>query len=145
MKFNEIKEQLAEIDEEILLADGFEDALVGYADGWIGKSRGTVAMYDRSKCIEILMKRDGMTEEESVEYFEFNTAGAYMGEKTPVFVTFLKGNGPCRNSSTSFRRTSGPRSTTPSKTRRAGSKMGNTAPRKKEGRTRGGSRISTRS
>jgi hypothetical protein len=90
MKFNEIKERLDEIDEDILLADGFEEALVGFVDGWVGGSRGQVALYDREKCIQILVKRDKMTEEEAEEYFEFNTAGAYVGEKTPVFATFLK-------------------------------------------------------
>jgi hypothetical protein len=38
------------------------------------------------KCIDILMKRDDMTEEEAVEYFEFNVTGSYVGENTPVFV-----------------------------------------------------------
>ena len=42
--------------------------------------------YSRCKCLEILMKRDGMTEEEALEYFDFNVEGAYMGEKTPVWV-----------------------------------------------------------
>ena len=27
-----------------------------------------------------------MSEEEAVEYFEYNTLGSYMGENTPVFV-----------------------------------------------------------
>ena len=32
------------------------------------------------------MTRDGMTEEEAQEYFDFNVEGAYMGEKTPIWV-----------------------------------------------------------
>ncbi len=32
------------------------------------------------------MDRDKMTEEEAVEYLEFNTVGAWVGEQTPVFV-----------------------------------------------------------
>ena len=26
-----------------------------------------------------------MTEEESIEYFEYNVSGSYMGEKTPIW------------------------------------------------------------
>ncbi len=42
-------------------------------------------LYDRSKCIEILM-RDGCTYEEAVEYFEFNVSGAWVGDRTPGFM-----------------------------------------------------------
>ena len=37
------------------------------------------------KCIDVLIK-DGMTVEEAVEYFEFNTVGAWVGEHTPTIV-----------------------------------------------------------
>lgn len=67
-------------DEQILLADGFEDAFVG-----IGRQFGKpVAIYDRSKCIEILM--ENMSEDEAEEYFSFNVEGAFVGEKTPIFL-----------------------------------------------------------
>ena len=45
----------------------------------------TLAVYDRQKCIEILIDRDGMSEEEAVEYFEFNVTNAWVGENTPIF------------------------------------------------------------
>ena len=32
------------------------------------------------------MKRDKMTEEEAVEFFQHNVVGSYVGEKTPIFV-----------------------------------------------------------
>lgn len=86
MKFKEIKETISEINEEILLADGFEGALVGYVEIF----NNTVALYDRKKCIEILVKRDKMTEDEAEEYFQFNVTGAYVGENTPAFATFLR-------------------------------------------------------
>ena len=69
-------------DPDILLADGFEDALIGYGTRYMHG----VAVYSRSKCLEILMKRDGMTDEEALEFFEFNVSGAYVGENTPVFL-----------------------------------------------------------
>jgi hypothetical protein len=50
----------------------------------------TLAVYDVDKCLDIFMTRDGMTYEEAVEFFDFNVSGAYMGENTPIFVTFPK-------------------------------------------------------
>ena len=73
---------IEEIYGEALTADGFEDALIGV--GVIFNR--SLATYDMRKCIDILMKRDDMTEEEAVEYFEFNVTGSYVGENTPVFV-----------------------------------------------------------
>jgi hypothetical protein len=69
-------------DEEIMLADGFEDAFVG-----ISRRIGSpaFAVYNRDRCIEILCN-DGMTQEEAEEYFEFNVAGAYVGDSTPAFI-----------------------------------------------------------
>ena len=53
----------------IMLADGFEDAIVGIGQQF---TRHFV-VYDRSKCIEILMYRDGMSEEDALEHAqEFN-------------------------------------------------------------------------
>jgi len=74
-------------DTELLQADGFDEAIVGYAEVWTDKGRGIVMAYDREKCIDVLMERDGMDRDEAVEYFEFNVAGAYVGEMTPCFVT----------------------------------------------------------
>jgi hypothetical protein len=86
-----VEEMLGE-DENILLADGFEDAFVG-----IGRqfSNPPYAIYDREKCIEILM--DDMSEEEAEEYFEYNVQGAYVGESTPSFVETLKFNKEVKN------------------------------------------------
>jgi len=73
------------MDESTLMADGFDDALVGvvYKDG-------LRCVYDEDKIIKILMKRDKMTHEEAVEYFEFNIEGAHMGPTTPIYMTSIK-------------------------------------------------------
>lgn len=68
--------------DSFLLADGFEDAFIGVVRG---TGRIPVVIYDEAKCIEILMSRDGMTEEEAEDYFSFNVVGSWVGEKTPVF------------------------------------------------------------
>lgn len=82
-----IVEELQTIDEDILLADGFEKALIGY----VRIFSNTVALYDEEKCIAVLMDRGEMTEEQAREYFEFNVVGAWVGDKTPAFATVLKG------------------------------------------------------
>tara|TARA_Y100001937_G_scaffold13157_1_gene17218 strand:+ start:15215 stop:15436 length:222 start_codon:yes stop_codon:yes gene_type:complete len=64
-------------------ADGFDQAIIGYARI---AGRENVIAYDYWKCIDILRKRDGMSEEEAIEYMEFNVIGAYVGELTPAFI-----------------------------------------------------------
>lgn len=77
------KETISEINPDALLADGFDDALLGvcYQFGQL-----PLVSYDYNKCIDILIQRDGMSEEEALEYFEFNVLGSYMGPNTPVFI-----------------------------------------------------------
>ena len=80
----ELKNTLIENESETLFADGFDDAIIGIGEQ--GGIRKTLVVYDRQKCIEILMERDGMTLEEADEFFEFNTVGGYVGEYTPIFL-----------------------------------------------------------
>lgn len=68
-------------EEEALLADGFDDALIGYLNG-----PNLVAVYDYTMCVHILME-DNMTYEEALEYMEYNVVNTYVGEKTPIFIT----------------------------------------------------------
>lgn len=77
------RKTLADIDEEILCADGFDDAIVGYA---LRCGQPVLAVYDQRKCIEILMQRDGMTREDAEEFFDFNVIGAWVGDRTPLFL-----------------------------------------------------------
>jgi hypothetical protein len=67
----------------VMTADGLDNALVG-----VGRRCGqpTLAVYSVNKVLEILMKRDGMTDEEAVEYFEYNIEGSWMGENTPIWL-----------------------------------------------------------
>lgn len=80
------REDVAEANEEMLFADGFDGALIGFVERC---ATPPVALYDRAKCIEILMLRDTMSYEEAVEFFEFNTLGSWMGENTPAFATII--------------------------------------------------------
>ena len=64
----------------ILFADGFDDAIIGFEPNlW-------KVVYSRQKCIEVLSKEDDMNEEEALDYLEYNTFNAYVGDKTPVWV-----------------------------------------------------------
>jgi hypothetical protein len=73
-----LKEIIANFyEEDVLKADGFDAAILGIDE----KSMRLV--YSVSKCIEILMK--DMSEEEAMEFFEYNISGAYVGEKTPIW------------------------------------------------------------
>ena len=79
----ELREALGEINPEALLADGLEDAFIGYT---VNHHHSHVAVYDIDKCIEVLVTRDGMTHEEADEYLSFNTLGAFVGENGPIYI-----------------------------------------------------------
>ena len=65
-------------EEEIILADGFDKAIIGVSNNDMR------VIYSKSLCIDILMSQ-GMDEDEALEYFEYNVSGAYVGEKTPIW------------------------------------------------------------
>ena len=74
-----VEDMLGE-DENVLLVDGFDDAFIG-----IGRQFGKpFAIYERSKCIDIL--KEDMSEDEAEEYFQYNVEGAWVGENTPIFL-----------------------------------------------------------
>jgi len=68
---------------EMMKADGFDDAVIGVAERC---SHGSVIVYDFDKCVEILMERDGMTDDDAMEHMSYNVTGAYVGEGTPFFL-----------------------------------------------------------
>jgi len=65
-------------DEEFLIADGFDDAIIG-----VDADRMRI-VYDAYKCMEILSRE--MSQDDAAEYFEYNVLQSYVGEKTPIFV-----------------------------------------------------------
>lgn len=78
-----VKEELAESNPEALFADGFDDALVGIARRC---GQPDLAIYDYELGVKVLMDRDGMSEEEAIEYMEFNVVGAWVGPNTPIWM-----------------------------------------------------------
>lgn len=68
----------------VLFVDGFDDAIMG-----IGRSfQDYKVVYSRDKVLEILMDEQDMDITEAEEYYEYNIAGAYVGESTPIFMEF---------------------------------------------------------
>ncbi len=69
-------------DDGLLFADGFDDAIIGICPNSLR------IIYSRSKVIEILSQ--DMSTEDALDYAEYNTFNAYVGEKTPIWVEDFK-------------------------------------------------------
>jgi hypothetical protein len=96
-----IRDEIAEINPEALLLDGFDEAIIGMAERI---NLGPIIAYDVEKIIEILandmeVEEDDLVDDQSIEelkismaydYFDFNIQGAWMGENTPIFITKLQ-------------------------------------------------------
>lgn len=69
-------------------AAGFESTLIaeGLDSAFIGLTSDGVAVYSKNKCVRALMEDDGISEDEAIEFLEFNTYSCYVGEMTPLFI-----------------------------------------------------------
>ena len=72
-------------EHEFMFADGFDSAIIGVAERCGSE---LLICYDRQKVIAGLVTQ-GMSEEEAIEYYEFNIVGGYMGPKTPMFIDII--------------------------------------------------------
>ena len=82
-----VRDQLAGdwgVELLFLSEEEFDEAIIGVSER-IGDE--PVVAYDTTKIVEILSR--SMTVDEAYEYFEFNILGAYVGDKTPVFITTI--------------------------------------------------------
>jgi hypothetical protein len=64
---------------ELLQADGFDDAVIG-----IEPLSGKV-IYDIDKMITVLIS-EGLSNEEAIEYLDYNVLNAYVGDQTPIYI-----------------------------------------------------------
>jgi len=77
------RDELAErFGSHLLFADNFDNSIIGVATGF----NDGVVVYDGNKMAKELMYQHNMTDEEAWEYLEYNVFGAYVGEKTPIYV-----------------------------------------------------------
>ena len=75
----DLYEGLIDENTELLLADGFDDAIIGVC------SRSMRVIYDYDLMIEVL-EDEGMTEMEAIEHLEFNVLNAWVGDQTPIYM-----------------------------------------------------------
>ena len=76
-------DEIAEINPEAMMADGFDEAVLGMCIQFGGEP---LVAYDYEKCIKILMEKDGLSRIDAIDYMEFNIIGSYVGLNTPVFI-----------------------------------------------------------
>lgn len=79
-----VLELVQESNKEAILTDGFEDALIGIVEQF---GHPPVALYDREKCLEILMEQNGISDEEVEDFFEFNIIRVHAGKNIPAYAT----------------------------------------------------------
>ena len=72
---------LKEREESVVFADGLEEAFLGIDY----QVHTPIALYSKNKAIQCLIDQ-GMDEEQAYEYFDYNIAGSYVGENTPIFL-----------------------------------------------------------
>lgn len=80
VKKNIIK-MIIEKNPKALFADGLNEAIIGMTD-----EINPVPIYDKDKCVEVMMKDNDWDFDTALEFLEFNTFCAYLGENTPLFV-----------------------------------------------------------
>lgn len=86
-----IQDRIAESYPDVLFMNGYDNCVVGIVRRCKMKD---VVLYDQDAVINNLMN-DGMSEEEAVEYFEFNQIGGWNGDYTPCFMNFAPIDGKC--------------------------------------------------
>ena len=65
---------------------GSDEEQMDFGDAFVGVIDDSIAVYERDKVIEVFMNRDGMSDIEAVEWFDYNVQGAYIGEQTPLYI-----------------------------------------------------------
>lgn len=75
------RQDVADMDPDILMLDGFDGAIVGVVSRC---GQPLIAVYSMSKMVDILREQDGAGVEEAVEYLESNVLGGWLGDRTPA-------------------------------------------------------------
>ena len=78
-----MREKISDIyGEELIFADGFDDAIIGVATGFDSQR----VVYCYVSMIETMMKEDDISYEDALDWIEYNTLGSYVGKNTPIYV-----------------------------------------------------------
>lgn len=80
------REDIAQINPDLLVMDPeyLDEAIVGVVE----RINFSAVCYDPNKIVSLLVEYDGLTEEDAIEHMEFNMLGSYVGEHTPVFLSW---------------------------------------------------------
>jgi len=78
-----MKVDIDEYAEGAILLDGLESAIIGIVEEF---GNGRRILYSKPIILSILQERDGMTEQESEEFYDYNILGLYAGEQNAVFL-----------------------------------------------------------
>tara|TARA_R110000868_G_scaffold395917_1_gene667923 strand:- start:157 stop:531 length:375 start_codon:yes stop_codon:yes gene_type:complete len=73
-------------EEGMVTIDDQSSAIIGKCYCWDGQSRVERFVYSGEKLIDNFVENDGMSEEEALEWVEYNIEGAYWGPTTPIIV-----------------------------------------------------------
>lgn len=74
-------EAIADHDDTLMFADGFDDCVLGIVEGF--NTSGAV-VYDLTKVIEKLAK--DMSYEDAWEHYQYNIKGSWVGDSTPMYI-----------------------------------------------------------
>ena len=89
-KGKRILEVLTNENPDAIVYDGIEDALIGIyrntTNGVAGSYEDAIAVYSYVKFIQVYIERDGMSEEEAVEFFDYNVEGLHLGNMQPIVI-----------------------------------------------------------
>lgn len=78
-----MKVDIDEYAENAILLTGLEEAVIGIVEEF---GNGPRILYSKSKILEILCKRDLMTQSDAEEFYDYNIIGLYAGEQNAIFL-----------------------------------------------------------
>ena len=75
------RSMLNEFAEGAIILDNFDDCIVGISEQF---GEGNRIVYSKDMIIKKLCEE--MSEEEALEYYDYNILGGYFGEQNPIFL-----------------------------------------------------------
>jgi len=75
------RSMLDEYAEGAIILDNFDDCIVGISEQF---GEGNRIVYSKDMIIKKLCEE--MSEEEALEYYDYNILGGYFGEQNPIFL-----------------------------------------------------------
>jgi hypothetical protein len=73
---------LNEYAEGAIILDNFDDCIIGISEQF---GEGNRIVYSKDMIIKKLCEE--MSEEEALEYYDYNILGGYFGEQNPIFLS----------------------------------------------------------